>query len=247
MDSQKAIDLIEKNEHIAIFLPKDPNLDCLISAEITARVLERRGKRIGFFGKTDTSDMANPEFFKKLASRDSLPREFIISINTEKSPVSQLRYENEQDKLKIVLSPKAKLIHEEDVSFGEGRIKCDCALMLGIKNIESQEEDLQIPPEFFTETPLINIDISEQNNKYGEADCVDEEKSSLSELIYVLFSPLMINPLDPESATLLLAGLIYKTGGFRNEKTSADTLLVASELMRLGAKNKDAFLITQQI
>lgn len=45
MDVQKAIELIEKSEHVAIAIPPEADFDLFASAEVIAGVLEEKGKK----------------------------------------------------------------------------------------------------------------------------------------------------------------------------------------------------------
>jgi len=238
---QKAIELIDKGEHVAVFMPSRPSVDCLSSAEVLARILEERGRRVSFVSSPKTFEMPNAEFFPKLSSASLPPKEFIISLATKENPVAQLRYEKKEDRVDVVFSPKSSPIKESSVSFREGRMLCDCAITLGVEDLENFTGTEEISPEFFTETPLVNIDCSPKNKNYGEVNMLDAEKSSLAEIIYEFSSSLKEDPLDAGAATLLLAGIVEQTNGFRKNSAGADTLLIASELLRLKADRELAF------
>jgi len=235
MDTQKAIDLIEKSEHIAFILPKEPTLDCLVSVEVIARLLDEREKQLGFLVPIIPKNIPRSELFKKTANPALLPKEFIVSLDTSVTPVSQLRYEKKEDRIEVIFSPKSLSLKADLVSFKEGRLLCDCAILFGITDIESLEETFAASPDFFTETPLINIDNEDANKCYGEANLVNTQKTSLAEIIYELVSKMSKEPMDKDSATLLLTGILNTTELFLGESTNADTLLTSSELMRLGA------------
>ena len=236
METQKAIELLEKSEHLAILLPPKPSTDSLAAAEVLTQVLTSRQKDVGFLTPVKKEELPRPELFPKIAEAKSLLREFVISVDTSHSPISQLRYEKGEQKVDVILSPKNSPLKKESVSFKEGGLQCDCAILFGIANPEALNVN-SVEPEFFTDTPLLNIDFSSENKKYGEVNLLDTEKSSLSELVYALASALDPAPFDADKATLLLAGIIDGTRSFSAPSTNADTLLTASELMRLGAKH----------
>lgn len=245
MDIQKAIDLIEKSEHIALLMPKDASFDCLAAAEVLARALAKKGKQTGITGKDPTGSPI-PEVFRNLNSSSDLPREFIVSLDTGRSPVSQLRYEKSENRIDIILSPKESSVLRDSISFGDGKTICDCIVSINVENIEESAGTINTDPDLFTATPIINIDNGAAKKNYGEANLVDGSRSSVSELIYQFLSAAYESPLDPDSATILLAGIVQKTAGFKTGSTSADTLLASSELMRLGAKMEDAYELTKE-
>ncbi len=246
MDTQKAIELLEKSEHLAILFPPEQTLDGLAASEVLAQILASHNKNIGFLTAPDKKDsvIKRPDLFKEVVGAKQLLREFIISIDTLSSPVSQLRYEKEEQKIDVILSPQSSPFKKEALSFKEGKLQCDCAILLGVANPELLTLN-SAEPEFFTNTPLLNIDFSVENQKYGEVNLLDPQKSSLSEIVYALISVLDPTALDAEKTTLLLAGIIEQTKSFTAPSTNADTLLAASELMRLGAKHTEAQQLCQ--
>lgn len=231
MDTAKAIEFLEKCEHLALLLPPEPGLDCLASAEALSSALERKGKRFGLFFPVAREHIAQPELFAKLTVSPALPKEFIISLDTSSTPVSQLRYEKTEDKIDIIFSPKENFISADAVSFREGKTLCDGAVAVGIADLESLPG---LTPQFLSDTPILNIDVSAENKNYGEINLVSPEKSSLAEIAYDFITALSQDPLPKSSATLLLAAILRETNHF-TARTSADTFMTSSELMRLEA------------
>ena len=82
---------------------------------------------------------------------------------------------------------------------------------------------------------LVRIDHHLSTEDFGSIQIVDTEVSSTSELVAELFEANDI-PIDRDTATLLLAGIIFDTGGFRYPNASARTFEIASKLAALGAK-----------
>lgn len=83
---------------------------------------------------------------------------------------------------------------------------------------------------------LARIDHHLSNDEFGEIRVVDPGISSTSELVALLFQANDIT-IDQPTATLLLTGIIFDTGGFRYPNASARTFEIASELVRLGANS----------
>jgi phosphoesterase RecJ-like protein len=82
---------------------------------------------------------------------------------------------------------------------------------------------------------LINIDHHRSNNYFGHHNLVMPEASSTSEIIYKLFDANQIN-IDKYMATNLLTGILSDTMNFTNAATTKDSLKIASELLKLGAR-----------
>lgn len=87
--------------------------------------------------------------------------------------------------------------------------------------------------------PLANIDHHPKNDLWRVVDInyADEHASSASELLYRVFIGLGYE-ITPKMATALLCGIFYDTGGFRHSNTTEAVLVVASDLLKRGAKLK---------
>lgn len=233
MDIAKSLELIEKSNHIALLLSPEPDFDMLASAEVIMDVLEARGKIVGLACELKKELLSDLDQFPKISSSPVLLKEFIVSLDTAHHPISQLRYEKEEGRIDIIFSPQKGPIGKEAVSFRDGKALCDLAIAIGIANPET----LELPtPEFLSETPIINLDISPENKQYGEVNILDRQKGSLAELAYDFLTSLSSSPIATRQADILLAAIVRKSDHFRAASTAADTLLTASELMRLGAE-----------
>lgn len=82
---------------------------------------------------------------------------------------------------------------------------------------------------------LINFDHHASNDSFGTHNLVDTGASSTSEIVYRFFELHGI-PVDRDMATCLLTGLITDTGNFTNGATTKESLRIAAQLMRSGAK-----------
>ncbi len=87
--------------------------------------------------------------------------------------------------------------------------------------------------------PIVNIDHHPQNDVWKKAsiNIAEPKASSTCEIIYDLFSYLKY-PLSPSVATSILLGIYGDTGGFQHPNTSKKVMLIASELLKKGAKLK---------
>lgn len=233
----KTIELIEKAKHIGMVLPPETGVDELVSAEVFWRALENQGKQIGLLAPLEADKpllgLAGLGI-KNLTNSSTLPREFVISLDTSRAPISEMRYEKEGELLNIVLSPASSRVKEDAISFREGKTLCDLIVALGVENIENVETK-NVEPSLFSQTPIINIDVAEKNKLYGEANLVDPGKISIAEIVYEFLTVFEGRPLGKDEATLLLAGLVEKSNGFDPSVTNADLALAFSELLRLGA------------
>ena len=104
----------------------------------------------------------------------------------------------------------------------------------GIDRVGALYED---DPGRFEGVPLVNIDHHGTNPMFGTVNYVVGDASSTSGLMYQLLSK-MGAPIDADTATALLFGIVGDTGSFRNGATTPGSLSTASELLRLGADHQ---------
>lgn len=83
--------------------------------------------------------------------------------------------------------------------------------------------------------PVINFDHHPDNANFGEVNVVDPAAAAVAELVYY-FLVFAEAELSKNMATCILTGIFTDTGGFKHANTSAETLGIASELLKKGAR-----------
>lgn len=240
MDFSPAIELIDNAKHVGLILPPHPDTDVLASAEVMVRFLASRNIYVGIITQLDHDSLDSNTTLSSLASLKPLTKEFIISLDTAAAPMSQLRYERIDSRVDIILSPSSYSIPQDNISFHQGQIQCDCIIALGIDDIKQIDAAaLDINPSLFSEIPIIAIDISLKHAAYGKINLIDPSFSALAELTYRFLSSFPHSAIPHESATLLLSGVLHRTKSF-TILANTDTLLMSHELMGLGAEYKTA-------
>ena len=243
MEIAKAIEILEKGQFIGVLVPPEPSTDMLSAAEALLRALQKRNKAVGLLEGVRVGRGSTRARFSAIASAPALPKEFIISLDTTRSPASELRYEKENDRIDIIFSPKSGAIREEHVSFRSGKLQCDLILAIGIEDLESSGAVVS-DPDIFTRAPIINIDSKETNKRFGEVNIVGTRPNS--EAVYSLLTALEKMPPEEPEATILLAGILSATDKLSRPDTRPETVLAASELMRAGANFHDALSLARE-
>ncbi len=240
MDFSPAIQLIDKAKHIGLILPPHPDTDALASAEVIARFLASRNIYVGIITEIDRASLQSDTAFPTLASLKPLTKEFIISLDTAVAPISQLRYEHADNRVDIIFSPSSYSIPQDNTSFRQGNIQCDCIIALGIEDITRIDTvACGVSPSFFSEIPVIAMEISQKHAPYGQINLSNPSFSALTELTYHFLTSFPHYAIPVESATLLLSGILHRTRNFAF-LGNAHTLLTSHELMELGAQYKTA-------
>jgi phosphoesterase RecJ-like protein len=91
---------------------------------------------------------------------------------------------------------------------------------------------------FADDATIINIDHHGTNDHFGTINVIQPDAAATVELLYDWVQQSNI-PLTSELATVLYAGLLTDTGGFRYSNTSPKVLRIAAELMEHGAPAAD--------
>lgn len=234
-EAEKARDLLAAAEQVAILLASRPTLDALAAAEAIVRVLVTHDKYVGFLPSITADTSSLPPAFVHVSHPTPLIRERIIAIDTTHAPIGQLRYEKHDSQIEIVLSPKSGSIREDAFSFRDGKIQCDVLIAIAVPDIEEiSVEAMGLTPQFFTETPIINIGNADGHKEYGEANLLSPSGSSLSEIAATVIASVDSKQPSAETATLLLAGLMQETHGFA-APVRVDAHLSAADLLQRGA------------
>lgn len=233
-DLAKAKELLSQAEHVGILLPERPDPDCLFAAEAVWRAAEASGKHVGLLPGPDATLAPVSASLAKLAHPATLAREFIIGIATDEVPVSQLRYEKHDDRIEIILSPKASPISEDSFSFREGSVQCDCLIAIGVTDIEAVPSREGVGPAFFADTPIIALANTASQQTYGDANLIASDQTPVSEIAYALVTQALGVAPDAETSTLLYAGIFHHTDGFR-APVRRECFAVLAELLGLGA------------
>lgn len=83
--------------------------------------------------------------------------------------------------------------------------------------------------------PILNIDHHHDTQPFGTVNVWDETRAANCELVYAMLKSWHVE-MDKSMALNLLTGIFTDTGGFRHANVTGETLEIAAELLRRGAK-----------
>lgn len=235
----QAVRRIGEANTIALVLADAPGLDAWGSAVALERGLVTLGKAVSVFAPAVAALPTKALVAAGGWSSEPL-REFIISFDLTRSPIKELKYERDENRMNVILAPTGSSIRREDVEFKNGALRYDLAVTLGVSRIEEASASLAQAPELLYEKPVLNIDVDPKNTAYGELNLLAAAGESMGsptipELTYHTLKGLEALPGDPETATTLLASLAAATDGLRLGRASAGALSMAGELIERGA------------
>lgn len=235
-------DILFSAKKILILLPQNPNIDAL-SAGLAFNLFLKE--------KNIESDIAVNDPLKKIQKLSFLPqpqnlyesvlgaRDFILSFNTKYNKITSVKTEELPEETRIYITPENGAIDPRDFSFVPAEFKYNLLVCLNSPDKESFGKIFEENPDIFYEVPIINIDNHSTNDNFGQINIIDLKSSSISEIIFTLFSELAGELVKNDIAKCLLTGIISATKSFQNSKTTPHALKISSDLMNLGANQQE--------
>ncbi len=226
MDSlTQAKNLIEESKEILIVPAQPVHGDSLASALALFFTLKKLGKN------ANVSIEKLPEKFQFLTELSpALSKDFVISINGSEKEISQMRYEKNENGLKIYLALNKGEISAQDISFANLGQNPDLLIVVGGKQIENLSHN--------------NAKVLSINNQPADEGfdgvSLSEINKPLAEISLGLISSLSNNQnlIDKNIATCLLTGIISASQNFRDAQTKPQTLAISASLIKKGADHQ---------
>ena len=242
---QQASELIKQAQNVLILTGREPNNDQLSAAIAVQRVLNKLQKQASVV-ITDklpkSAELYDTQFIsKELAG----VRDFIMSVDMHSVVVDKLKYNVENDKLNVTITPLNGNFAAKDVSFEQGPYKFDLVIVLGVAQIDKMDKIVEQNPTIFDGLHLINIDYHRINEEFGSVNYVDQNCSSVCEMLISLFESLEQGIIDESIATALFTGITSATHNFTTPDTTAKAMTVAAQMLAAGAKQQQIVKVMQ--
>lgn len=172
-------------------------------------------------------------------------RSLIISLDYLQNAIDKVSYNIEGQKFNLVIQPKAghPPLSSQNVNYSYSG---DAGLLLtvGIQSLEDLTSFYQEEKKTFTQAQIINLDLDNQNTRFGKVNLIDPQASSYSEIVAQLLSRGNF-PLNQDIANNLLLGVQAATNNFSSPRTTPTAFETASLALRAGARLLPSFSPTQ--
>jgi len=231
--SEETKKIISEAKQVCIIPSKTNEPEATTAALALFYTLKEMGKNVNLMLD---SLPENLQFLTPSPAFISQPKNFVISIPRQLADISQIYYEKNDNDLKIHLTVGKGILKKEDISFYFSQAKPDVIITLGIQDFQNHLEKHLDSSGFLLGCPIVNIDNSLDNKKYGQENLV--KPVSLSEITTEFIT--LINPdraIKSPAADCLLAGLIIHYENFQSSKTTPESLQLAAEFMKSGANH----------
>lgn len=241
-DRKEIAEKIKGAQNILVALSKDPSVDEVSAALGLTLMLDKIGKKATaiYSGVTpDVLKFLDPE--KTFSTDTNSLQDFIIALDKDKA--DHLRYKVDGDYVKVFITPYHEAISEDDLEYSYGDFNVDLIIALDVANESDLDGALSEYGRIMHDAGAVNITTKEGGN-FSEVQWSNPNASSVCEMIAELGTDLADDAFEKNSATALLTGIVASTERFANEKTTPETMGVASKLMTAGA---DQSLIAENI
>lgn len=231
-----------RSNHI-LLLPSAPaDGDSLGSALALYTVLTKLNKKVTVISAEPVpKDLQFLPMIEKIGESFKDSNDFIITVHGH---VSGVQHAIQPGKVNIILTPEpGTALDKNDVSFGPDMDDYDLLVTVDTGDLQQLGRFYEKHPEMFHKLPLINIDHHASNGEFGTLNLVDITASATTQMLIPLIEKLEKetgkNLMDPDIATLLLAGIITDTGSFQHANTTPQAFSVAANLLDMGARQQE--------
>lgn len=234
---QQIGEAIKKSNYILIALRKNFEADSLASALALSLFFKKLNKAFDIV----CEDIALPEHLKflpgseKVSGRMEELQKLIISIDLKDNEIDQFSYDIKDRTLNIYVTPKFSSFEKDHIHTEFSPYKYDLVCVVDTPDLEMLGKLYETHTEFFSHTPVINIDHHPSNENFGQINYVNLNASSACEIIFDILSQVGIEHFDQNIATCILAGIISKTKSFTSKNATPKTLQAAKNLIEIGA------------
>lgn len=238
MDEQQKqlVAKLKDAQNVLVTVSKNPSVDQLAAAIGLTLALNKLDKHATavYSGQTpSTIEFLKPE--ETLETNTDSLRDFIIAL--DKSKADKLRYKVEDQVVRIFITPYRTSISENDLEFSQGDFNVDVVIALGVQEQTDLDDAIQAHGRILHDAVVATLSIADKP-ELGTLNIVDNEASSLSEMVTRLIQSLDKSVLDTQIATALLTGIVAMTERFSNDRTSPETMSISANLMSAGANQQ---------
>lgn len=233
--------LLDGKKQVLIVFDKNSKGDAIGSAAALSLFL----KQLGIRTEIISPDFSLPEQYrfvahaKKIRPSSGHLQKFILSIDIAKTGVKELSYDTFENHLRIFVTPKEGMIEPSDITTSQSGFLYDLIIVVDTPDLKSLGNLYKENVDFFTRTPIVNIDHKPHNEHFGHLNIIDITASSTAEILFNMIKELRPELISTNVAEALLTGMVAGTNSFRATNVRHRTLAAASELVQLGAdRNK---------
>lgn len=228
--------LISQAQNILVALASDSDEDELAAALSLYLLLKSKNKQITIVSPQKVK-VGQAYLFgvDKIQSTVSGSSNLVVSLPYQEGTIEKVSYNIEGNRFNLVIEPRGENLNfdPKQIEYQYGKGDFDMIITVGADEPSQLGNVYSKMPRVFTDKPVVNIDKSASNTKFGKINLLNN--SSASRVVTLVFKYLNMQ-LDPDTASNLLTGLSMTVDKFDIVHAQPEDLEAAAYLMRAGAK-----------
>ncbi len=230
-------ELLSRAQTVFVVLPEKPKPDQAAAALSLYLGLQTIDKSVSILApKALSGELGYLIGVKEIGTQPG-NKNLQVSFPYQEERVDKVSYhiDEENNTFNLVVQPKkgSKALDSKEVSFSYTGADADAIITIGVSNLDSLGSVYLGYEELYENASLISLNTYETT--FGTLKVDVSSSASYSEVIAYLLQELGVE-LSPDMSTNLLAGVEEATDTFRSLSTTADTLEIASKLLRMGGR-----------
>ncbi|MFA4815413.1 MAG: DHH family phosphoesterase [Candidatus Gracilibacteria bacterium] len=240
----QAEDLLRNAKNILIAPSSPMDGDSVGSSLALMMALRKMGKQVTVVAYDPMPEALKfLPFVSQIQSSIEPSRDLVISLSTENAEVEHLKYEVEQGKINIIVTPKSGKFMPDDLSFQSPEANFDLIVTVDTGDLVQIGKLYEEHRDLFARVPVLNIDHHASNGKFGSHNYLEYGFSATTQIITPILQTFEKERgeelIDEDVATLLLVGIITDTGSFQHSNTTPEAFEVAADLLERGARQQE--------
>lgn len=226
---------ISAAQKILVALPPRPSFDQVASALSLYLSLQTAGKTVFVTCPTPMTVEFNHLVGVDKITQKVRGTDLIVSFDYPADQIEKVSYNDDNGRPNLVVQIKnnAPQLLETSARFSYAGIGADLMITIGVKDLNSFSQEDGYPVQ-----NVVEINTEPAASPFGQISVIDQESSSLSEVVLGIISGLGL-PLEVDSAQNILNGIWVKTSGLNSPKVGADTYESIAICLRLGAQKPE--------
>jgi nanoRNase/pAp phosphatase (c-di-AMP/oligoRNAs hydrolase) len=205
-DSQTALKAIQDAQRLGLLVSADAGVDAGAALMALFHLFAAAGKKVVPIipGRIPDGVRGLPSSIEIKA--DFGPKNLVVTLDTNRTPIEKVSYKAEDQKFRLTIHPRERNFEIENIYYAYEGLNFDLLVTLGVPHLADLGELYTKNRRDFSQTTIINLDVSRGNENYGQINIVDSSRSSVCELIFHQLLAWKLVP-SPEVARCLLTGL----------------------------------------
>lgn len=208
-NKENILELVKNAKHIAIVPSKIAGPDSFCAGAALYYMLRSAEKQVSFIYPGVIPEICNDLLPEEVIDSNTSHRKLSISVDYSDTPAARVEYSNDDNILKLLVSPIARNFNLDRVKAEIAGFDFDLVFMLGVQSLGDLGKTYTDLKAEFDKAKIINIDNTKMNTKFGHANILDVSADNLSMALFRLAPKLDLVP-DIKAAKAILLGMTYR-------------------------------------